>query len=252
MITTTPVRDTADTDTIIQGGRGADLNRTAMQVGTYRVTSPISGRKALRPLGWGVAARYVDTEPRQDISALQPFGALPFYIPPGRLSIGRDESTSPSLDNVQLNTGRNYRGRNGVFLSITAGGAGWKNLSTQATWQNAGAVRTLNTGIASVRVVAQGLMGQRPPVKPDGTIGEVTRLAWTAMIDNAFKRALGMIKGGDFTDPQASVATAVVLSSSQLGQTPKRLDIAYTLQPLGFVSSVNNQLFFSGVISVTA
>jgi hypothetical protein len=47
------------------------------------------------------------------------------------------------------------------------------------------------------------------------------------------------------------VRQAKVLRTSQLGQSPKRLDISYTFQPLGEVTSVANTVAFSGVLSVS-
>ena len=60
------------------------------------------------------------------------------------------------------------------------------------------------------------------------------------------------MRAGAFVKPQASIATAEILASSQLGQTPRRLDIQYTFQTLGFVSDVNATTLFSGVITVEA
>lgn len=246
------VRDTADTDSVIIAARGADTNRVAMHAGSYPMISALgtSQRVPLRPLGWAVAARYVDTDPRQDIAALQPFGALQIFIPPGATTIGRDESATPGLDDVQINTARQYQGRNGVYLSITSGGAGWKNMTTDAGFQDKGLMRIVNSAVARLRPIAQDLLGQRPAINPDGTIAEEPARGYDLKLDGSIKLFTGVRKGGDFASPQASVATANVLRSSQLGTSPKRLDIAYSIQGLGFVSSEANALVFGGVLSV--
>lgn len=245
---TNAIRDTADTDAVIVAARGADTNRSSIQAGTYRMVSPLTGRKPLRPTGWVIASRYVDTDPAQDISALVPFGALGVYIPPGALTIGRDESLTPGLDAVQVNTLRTYIGRNGAYLTITSGGAGWKNCSQQASWQDAGFVRILNVAIAQLRPIVQNFLGQRPAVNGDGTIEESIRRAWSSQVDSAFKKAVGLLPGGGFSTPQASFAIASVSPASQLGQSPKQLIINYTLVSLGFVSSIQNNMYFSNVL----
>jgi hypothetical protein len=247
------IRDTADTDAVIIAARGTDTNRTALHVGMYRIASPITGRKQLRPAGWAVAARFVDTEPAQDLSALQPLGALPIYIPAGALTIGRDEMITPGIDAVSFNTLRTYRGRTGAYLSITSSGSGWKNASTTAVWQDKGFVRILNVAIATLRPIAQNFLGQRPPVNGDGTIEESTRRAWSTIVDQAFKKAVGLLPGGGFaTGPQASFASAVVSPSSQLGAAPRLLVINYTLVSLGFVSAVQNNMYFSNTLAAAA
>ncbi len=248
------VRDSADTDAVIIAARGADTNRVAMHAGSYPMISALgtSQRIPLRPLGWAAAARYVDTDPRQDLAAPQPFGALPIFIPPAATSIGRNEFATPGLDDVQINTARQYQGRNGVYFSITAGGAGWKNMTTDAAFQDKGLMRIVNAAVARLRPIAQDLLGQRPPINADGTIAEEPARAYDLKLDGAIKLFTGVRKGGDFTLPQVSVATATVLRSSQLGTSPKRLDVAYTIQALGFISGVANTLTFSGVLSVSA
>lgn len=247
------IRDTADTDTVVSAARGTDTNRTAMHVGTYRIPSPVTGRKQLRPLGWAVAARFVDTDPSQDLAALMPFGSLNIYQPAGATTIGRDEAlASVPLDAAQFNTCRQYRGRTGGYLSITSGGSGWKNASQTAVWQDKGFVRILNVAIASLRQVAQNFLGQRPPVNADGTIEESTRRAWSTMLDIAIKKATGIIPGAGFSGPQVSVATAQVSASSQLGQAPKLLVINYVLVSLGFVSAVQNNMYFSNTLSAAS
>jgi hypothetical protein len=245
----TPLRDTADTDSVIRAARGADTNRCAMAAASYRMTS-VAGRKQLRPFGWALADRYVDTDPSDDLSAVAD-GPLRIYVQPGLQTIGRDERMTPGLDDVQINTARTYIGRGlNAFLSITSSGSGFKNMTTQVDYQDAGGVRALNIFIASLRKSAQDFLGARPAVNGDGTIKENAARAGDTKLDKAGKRAVGLADGGDFTEAQASDATASVSRKSQLGAAPKRLDIDYDLQRLGFVSDVSNVVRYSGTLQV--
>lgn len=171
----------------------------------------------------------------------------------GRTSVfsWRDEAATPGLDDVQINTARTYGGPLKAYLSITAGAVGWKNLTTQSTYMDAGAVRALNVMVAALRITQFGLLGQRPRVNADGTISEEAARTWDTLLDGVAKRAVGLKTGGDFAKAQASQAYATVLRTSQLGQSPRRLDIAYGLQPLGEVSQVAGAVAFSGVLSLT-
>jgi hypothetical protein len=164
---------------------------------------------------------------------------------------GRDENANPGLDDVQINTARSYGGPLKAYLSITAGVIGWKNLTANTSYVDAGGLRALDIMVAALRPVAQGLLGQRPQVNADGTISEGDARTWDTLLDSAVRRAVGLAKGGDFVLPQCSFAQAKVLRTSQLGQSPKRLDISYTFQPLGEVTSVANTVAFSGVLSVS-
>lgn len=239
------IYDTADTDATIRTARaGLECPKVAVHGGTHRVTSPITKRKTKRPFGWVVMARIVDKDPRVDPSRVKD-GPLKIF------AIGLDEAQATvGLDDVQINTARTYRRRNGVFMSITSGGFGWKNLTQDADLQWAAGVRVLNAFLAALRVEAQVFLGETPLVNADGTIEEKTRQAWSAKIDAAGKKSVGLLAGGDFREPQASVATGTVLASSQLGAAPHRLDIEYTLQPRGFISDVEPVVRYSGVISV--
>lgn len=244
------IADVDDTDSVITDARqGLDLHRTALNAATHRMASKMAGSGAMqlrRPLGWALVDRYVDTDPRQSLAA----------VADGKLNItvvGRDEAVTPGLDDVQINTVRTYREEPGAaYLSITSGGFGWKNLSTSADWGDAEAVRLLDVFIAALRARARRFLGQRPQTNPDGTITEKAAAGWDTPLNDAAQKAVGLKSGGDFAEPQASSASARILRSSQLGTTPRRLDIAYTLQPLGFVSDVDNKVFFSGTLTVTA
>jgi hypothetical protein len=243
------ILDVNDTDAVIMAAReGLDLQRTSVFAGTHRMVSQLAGSGSMqlkRPLGWAVVDRYVDTEPRESVAALEPKGKLRIT------EIGRDEAMTPGLDDVQINTICTYRSRpREAYLSITSGGYGWKNLTTQDDFQDAEGVRALNVMLTALRVVADGFLGQKPPTNPDGTITEKKALAWDTIVDRAAKRSLGMMKGGDFKTPQASSVSASIVRSSQLGTTPRRLDINYTLQKLGFVSDVSGEVFYSGVLTV--
>jgi hypothetical protein len=163
---------------------------------------------------------------------------------------GRDENITPGLDDVQINTARTYGGPLKAYLSITATVSGWKNLTSNTSYVDAGAVRALDVMIAALRPVAFSLLGQRPRTNADGTIEEGDARNWDTLLDAAVKRSVGLVKGGDYVQPQCSFASAAVLRSSQLGIAPKRLDISYTFQPLGEVTGVSNVVAFSGVLSV--
>lgn len=244
------IADTADTDAVNAAARGSDTNRTAVCVATYRLTSALTSFKQARPLGWLVADRYVDTDPANDISAVAN-GPLRAFIPAGATNIGRDESVTPALDNVQFNTARTYPFQGlGVYLSITSGGAGFKNCSQQASWQDARGVRVLNVMLQQLRPVVQFYMGQSPATNPDGTIDEKVRQAWTGQINLVARRGVGLETGGPFSSRQASNASASVSASSQLGQSPKQLVTNYFLQQLGFVSSEQNNVYFSGTLTL--
>lgn len=241
------IADSADTDSVIRTAReGQDLKRTSVWPGQHRVTSVFSGSKIKQGFQTATAPRFVDTDPRDDLAALEPSGPIDIF------AIGRDEASNQNLDDVQFCVARTYRNRNGAFLAITAGGFGYKNLTTDAVMQDGGGFRALNASLPSLRSAGLALLAQRPQVNADGTIDEKVRRAWSAKLDGVFKRAAGLMPGGDFSKPQASIATATVLASSQLGQSPFRLDIQYTFQKLGFVSDVNGNVQFSGVITVNA
>lgn len=245
------VADSADTDAVIVAARGSDTTRTAIHAGSYRMTSALTGWKPARPLGWAASYMFVRLDPVQDLSAVAN-GPLPIYLPAGANSIGRDESVTPALDAVQFNTARTYNNVLGqVFFTITSSGSGWKNCTTQASWQDARGVRVLNSMIAQLRPVALQLMGSSPLTNPDGTIEEITRRSWSTTLDSTTKRAVGIAPGGPFTQRQASYSSATVLPSSQLGQSPKQLNINYFLQQKGFVSSIQNNVYFSGTLSIT-
>jgi hypothetical protein len=239
------IRDTADTTAVNQAARvGLDLTRTSVEAGTHPMPSVLTGRQQLRPTGWGVIERLVQNDPREDVSA-KADGPLRFT------AVGRDEDVTSGLDDVQVNTLRTYRSTPGQpFLSITAGGFGWKNLTVQSAFQDACGLRVLNIAIAALRPVMEDLIGQRPVINKDGTIEERAARAYDATLDAAFKRAVGLKPGGAFTLPQASFASAQVLRTSQLGMAPRRLDVAFALQTLGFISGVLGTVNYSGVLSL--
>jgi len=249
------IRDTADTDAVVAAARGSDTNRTGLHAATYRMTSPLTGWKLLRPAGWVAAHRYVRTDPSVDLAAVAS-GPLPIYIPAGALTIGRDEAVSPlagplfqSLDNVQINTLRTYPNMpNQAYFSLTAGGAGWKKTTQQASFQNANWVRVLNTFIAQMQPIVQQLQGANAVTNADGTIEEHQRRDWQAQLDSAGKRAVGLQTGGPYATRQASNASVVVSPSSQLGVAPKQLITNYFLQNLGEVTNSQNNAFFGGIL----
>lgn len=257
--------------------------------GGMRVTSPITGRKQLRGLSWLAVDRYCDTDPRDFLAAKQPLGPLKAFLPAGSTTIagpgdvvvpssaalydtadtdavivaargsdlprtsvfvgGRDERLTPALDDVQINTARTYSGPLAVYLTITSGGSGWKNLTTNASYLSAGAVRALNTFIASMRPIVEDLLGQYADVNDDGTIAENQARSWETILDLAAKRIMGLEKGGDFALKQCNRVSASILRTSQLGAAPKRLDVAYVFQPGGEVTAIGNKVQFAGTLT---
>lgn len=242
------IRDTADTTAVVAAARGADTNRTGLAVATYRMVSPLTQFKLLRPAGWAAAHRFVRTDPCDDLAAVA-LGPLPIYIPAGSLTIGRDESVTPGLDNVQINTLRTYPNMpNQAYFSLTAGGGGWKKTTQQASWQSANWVRVLNSFISQLQPMAQQLMGANAVINADGTIEEHQRRDWSATLDSAGKRAVGLQTGGPYSKRQATFASVSVSPSSQLGVSPKQLITNYFLQNLGEVTNEQNNVFFGGLL----
>lgn len=259
--------------------------------GGLRISSTLTGRKQLRGLSWLAVDRYVDTDPRDFLSA-KATGPLRAFLPAGALTIagpgdivapsstalydtadtdavivaargsdllrtsvfvgGRDEYLQPGLDDVQINTCRTYSGPLGVYLTITSGGAGWKNLTVNASYQSASALRALNTLIATMRPIVEDLLSAFADINRDGTIAENQARSWDTLLDLAVKRTMGLEPGGEFALKQCAFARASVLRSSQLGATPKRLDVAYDFQPGGEVTAINNKVNFAGVLSAVA
>lgn len=164
---------------------------------------------------------------------------------------GRDEAVNPGLDSAQINTFRSYNGPLAVYGTISAGSAGWKMLSTNSSYIDGAAVRVLDVLIAGLRPLAEDELGQDYDTNPDGTIASSAKKFLDTKFDTAAKLLLGMLSGGDFAKRQASSVTASILPTSQLGTSPKRLDIAYQLQPRGKATQVGNTVLFGGTLSVT-
>lgn len=191
------VRDSADTDTVIRGARGSDLNRVGVCVS------------------------------------------------------GRDEQKNPGLDDAQINTFRSYNGPLAVYGTVSAGTAGFKMLSTDSSFIDGAGVRVLDVLIAGMRPLADNEIGSDYETNADGTISASAKSQLDSKFNTNAQLILGMQPGGQFTNPQASFVSAEVLASSQLGQSPKRLDFAYQLETRGKVTATSNDVQFSGVISVT-
>jgi len=245
------VADTADTDTVIRAAReGSTFNYTSVFVATQEMASPMAGYSLRRPVGWGIAARYVEADPREDVSDVGR-GPLDFVVPNNTLR--RDDFTSATpLFDAQFNTLKTYPGKTGAFLTLEEGGTGWRNMTVDANFQDAGAVRVLCLFLNGLNVRSMKYLGSHQDTNADGTIAEGTRQVITTDLDGGCKKDMGLEKGGDFDKPQASSASAEVLATSQLGQAPKRLDVQYTLQKLGQITGVRNDVFFTGVLPVAA
>ena len=232
--------DTADTDAVIRAARvGSTFSRVSVFVGTNPTPTPLSGRSNARGSGLPIAYLAAASDPGDGVATRN----VPLKI----ASISRDERVAAtSLHDAQYNVLQSVNGSVGAYLAIEAGGVGWRNMTADATMQDADGVRALNVMVAALGPVCNALVGQRPPVNLNGTIEERTRLAWTDLLDGTVKRSLGLQSGGAFAKPQASAASAVVLASSQLGVAPKRLDVEYTMQPKGMVTAVSNVIHFYG------
>lgn len=258
--------------------------------GGTRLVSALTGRKVSRPASWLWVDRYVDTDPKRELAA-KADGAFRAFLPAGSTTIagsgdiicttgtasrdtadtdsvitaargsdcprtgvcvgGRDESINPGLDGAQINTFRSYNGPLAVYGTVSSGVAGFKMLSTNASYVYGAGCRVLDVMIQALRPLAQDEIGQDYDTNADGTISSKTKKFLDTKFDTAAKLALGMIAGGDFADKQASFVSAQVLASSQLGNAPKRLDIAYQLRPRGLVTDVANSVLFAGTLSVS-
>lgn len=236
--------DTADTDTVIRTARaGSTFLRTSVCVGTQEQKNVANAYSLRRPIGWGLAARYVEGDPVED-PAWVASGPLDFVLVNG--NIRRDEFNSgTTLYDAQFNVLRSYPGRTGAYLAIESGGVGWRNMNTTSGWNDANFVRVLNVFLAAITVAGQKYLGSRQATNTDGTITKAAAGFITGDLDTVAKQSVGVTKGGAFTLPQASSASANVLTTSQLGNAPKRLDVAYTLQALGFVSAISDTISIS-------
>ena len=161
-------------------------------------------------------------------------------------ALNRDEfAAGVSLYDAQFNVLRTYPNSTGAFISIEAGGYGWRNMTTAAGWQDANFVRVLNLFLAAITFAGQKYLGSRQPTKADGTIQTASASVITSDLQATAETCVGLDQGGPFTTAQASSASATVLGTSQLSNAPKRLDVAYTLKDLGFVSSISDTVSIS-------
>ncbi len=253
--------------------------------GGIRIASARTGRKQLRGLSWLVVDRYMDTDPKDGLGKKEP--KLRAYLTPGvktiagpgdivipssaalydtadtdsvivgargsdlkRCSVfvgGRDEKLTPALDDVQINTCRTYAGPLAVYLSVTKGIGGWKNLTTNAQWSDACSVRVLNVLVTSMRPFVESLMDQDADVNLDGTITEQQASLWDTFLNTEARRILGMDVGGDFAKRQASFLNVRIARTSLLGDgTVKRLDITFQLKAKGRVTDIAATMQFGG------
>jgi hypothetical protein len=234
------VHDTADSDATVRAARvGHTYNRVAVCVGTNATVSAVTGQALARGTSFVLAALVASTDPGDGV-AQRSLGPVGVY------AIGRDERLAPtSLHDAQYNVLQSLQSGDPV-LAIEAGGVGYRHMTTDPMYQDADALRALNTMLAAVAPVGNSLIGQRPAAKADGTIEEKTRLRYSAKLDGAAKRSMGMIPGGAFVLPQASMVSAVVLPTSQVGLAPHQLDVEYVFQPKGFVSQIKQVVHYSG------
>ena len=133
-----------------------------------------------------------------------------------------------------------------LYPPASSGGGTPGGSDTQVQYNNAGAFAgsAKFTWTDASRILTVG------ETNSDGTIAEGPRQAITADLDGIAKRSVGLGFGGSFREAQASSATANVLASSQLGTSPRRLDVEYSLQPLGLISDIDQRVAVSGVLNV--
>ena len=236
--------DTADTDTVIRAARvGSTFNRTSVFVATQEQKNALNSWCLRRPTGWGLAARYVEADPVSDPSWVKS-GGLDFVLVNGALR--RDEfSAGVTLYDAQFNVLKTYANRTGAYLTIESGGVGWRNMTTTSGWQDANFIRVLNIMLAAITAAGQNYLGAREGTNPDGTITALDASIISSDLDNVAKLSVGVSPGGAFTTRQASDASASVLTTSQLGNAPKRLDVQYGLRDLGLISAVNDSIAIS-------
>src|SRR5262249_35462447 len=107
----------------------------------------------------------------------------------------------------------------GAYVTIESGGVGWRNQTVDSSYQDAGAVRVLLVFLNAITSAGQKYLGAREATNADGTISEGDRQAISADVDGVAKRTVGLLKGGQFSIPQASAAFASCLATSQIGNS---------------------------------
>jgi hypothetical protein len=148
-----------------------ETNNVSVFWGTQEQTQALSNYALRRPASWGIAARYVETEPRIDPS-WRALGALDFYTS-DTVTLHRDERlASVALHSAKANVLQTIPGRAGAYLAIEKGGCGWRNMTADASYQYAAAVRSLMVFLAAVTDRAQNYVGQDMATNTDGTIAE--------------------------------------------------------------------------------
>lgn len=231
----------ADSAAIRTAREGITLNRTGTAAGAHRIVSKITGWQQQRPTNWLLAKRYAQTTPKVGVANRQ-VGPLDIAV------LGRDELTaSTSLHDVQVDTLQTIRGETGAWLTIQSNGLGFRNLNTDAQFQDADFMRVVYSAAATLRPVMNRLVGQRPQVNADGTIEEKQARRWDELLNRIWQRGLGLQSGGAFDEPQVSDGGASVDRSSQLGTSPRELVVQYDAQALGFVSTARGKVRVSSV-----
>lgn len=242
--------DSADTDSVIRTARlsATATNYVSMCTATQEQIGAVNAWALRRPIGWGLAARMVEADPSSDPSRVGA-GGLDFYLPSGALR--RDEwASSTTLYDAQINVLRTMPTRAGAYLAIESGGFGWRNMTVDPNFQDANMVRVLCVFLDAITNAGQRYLGTRQATNADGTIREDARRVISGDLRSTARSTVGIDAGGSFVTPQASSADATVLASSQLGNSPYRLDVAYVLQRLGYVSSVKNNVLFTGTLTL--
>lgn len=235
-----------ETDSTVKAATSTTTaDKVSIFAGSARITGPLSGAKLYRGAGWPIVAEYVETEPREDVAG-RDRGPLDVF------AVRRDEwFASVSLHDAKFNVLMSQPPLSGYYLSIQSGVGGWRNLTADASYVDAqSTAKLLNPYLKAITAAGLTYLGTRQPVNSDGTIEENRRQAISGHLDGVAKKSVGLDPGGSYSNPQASSATAEVDPDSQLGSAPKRLDINYTLQPLGQVTDVDDSVQFAGTISL--
>ena len=246
IVSTNALFDTADTDAVVRAARaGHTFNRVTVCVGTNPQASAVGGNFLCRGTSWPLAVRIAGTDPSTGVAA-RSLGQVDVY------AIGRDERlATTTLFDAQFTTLQTLLSGDPVF-AIEAGGLGWRNMTTDADYQDADAMRALNAMLGAVYPVANNLLGARPAANTDGTIEEKTRLRYAVKVRGAAQRSMAVnekgayVPGGGFNVKQASLVDVDLLPSSMVGASPYELDFTFTFQRLGFVSAIKFSVTYSG------
>jgi hypothetical protein len=200
--------------------------RVSVAGGFLNVISPISGRSYRRSVAWEAAARLSAVAPSQDIGAVED-GPLS-----GVVALGRDERSTPALDDARFISARTHVGRQGYYL--TRGRIMAPAGSDYGLWTNG---RVMDIACAVARDRALRFLNSKVPVNADGTIQERSARAIESYIDAGLRAEL--TQRGDASDVSVQVDRTVnILSTGQL-------KVRVRVTPYGYASSIDVELGFT-------